>query len=420
MGKKKKQNIPLRPEGDFYSSTRQENEYKINKIAGYVSLILEVGMLLMVLLNSLNIFILDTSKFLILAIVLLPFTISTFVITGILKVEKPWVKFWIIGCESTIVLMLFSVLSMHVVLALAIPIVTSFLYFNKKVCFVSIITSTVAILLGHVFSVYFSIVFDDPIIVGMYNSLVYGFVPRFIQFVLIALICYYATALGTEMMEEGYIHAKKTDRLLKEQRKTHYEIVKNLATIAENKSKETGDHIDRVFEYMYLLSIKAGYSEEDSYNIALASMLHDIGKLIVDESILSKPGKLTDEEFERMKEHVSYGKYLLSNTNNDVLNMAANIAEHHHERWDGKGYLSGLTDGQTDIYSAMMSVVDVFDALTSIRCYKEAWSKEEALEEIKKGSGTQFSPEVVDLFVKNFDEIGALCDKLHEKDKLEK
>jgi len=402
--------------GEIYSLSRQEIEYRINRISGYVAIVIELGCILMVALTAMDVFVLDASEMAILPGVLAPFTLSVFYITDIKKVEKPWVKYLVIVSASVVILTLFSMLSMHTVLALAIPIITSCLYFDKKVWKVSLITSVIAILIGHVLSVYLSIVFDDPIVVAMYNSLVYGFLPRILTFVIIAAICYYITSIGTEIMGEGYVQADKARKLLEEQRKTHYEIVKNLATIAENKSLETGDHISRVFKYMYFLAQKADYSDDEAYNIALASMLHDVGKIIVDEKILSKPGKLTDEEFEKMKAHVSYGKYLLSNTNNEVLNLAAQIAEHHHERWDGKGYLIGLESGQVDLCSSMMSVIDVFDALTSVRCYKDAWTKEEALEEIKRGRGTQFNPKVVDLFVENFDGISKIYEEVHAEE----
>lgn len=182
------------------------------------------------------------------------------------------------------------------------------------------------------------------------------------------------------------------------------QLIRSLAEMSESQSKETGQHVKRVAEYMRVLGNNICKTNRECDNLACASMLHDIGKLIVPTEILEKPGKLTAEEFEKIKEHTKYGGELLKDVPGEMMEMARNIAMHHHERWDGKGY--GKVKGH-DIYfyARYVSVIDVFDALISKRCYKDAWPLEQAYEEIVRNSGTQFAPEAVKLFKEKYEEL---------------
>jgi len=410
--KKFKSNIEGLSSSDYYAISKLENEYRINRLSGIFAVGTQIGVILVLLLNVLNIFVLDTSAVAKLVLLLLPLTASIFVVSYVFKINKTWVKYFITAIECIIVNVLFIYLSMHAVLFFVFPIIKSCLYFSKKHFYITFIISSVIILISHLLSVEYSLSFDDPMTESIYFALVYGFIPRYLEFAGLSAILLLITNKASKMMNSGYKYANTAEKLLEEQKQTHYEIVKNLATMAENKSQENGEHIARVFEYMFILAKKFGYSDDDSYNIALASMLHDVGKLGVDEKILSKPGKLTDEEFAIVKGHIKYGESILSNSNNRVLNMAKKIALNHHERWDGRGY-QGLKGEEIDRYSCMMSVIDVFDALTSKRCYKEAWTIQAAYDEIIKGRGTQFSPEVIDVFISCFNEITKSYEKLN-------
>ena len=143
-------------------------------------------------------------------------------------------------------------------------------------------------------------------------------------------------------------------------------------------------------------------------------MMHDLGKLLISHEIVEKPDKLTDEEYELMKEHTQYGWDILSNSEGDIMEMARVIALQHHERWDGKGYPNGLQRDEISIYAQIVSVADVFDALTSERAYKNAWPIEKAKQEIIRQRGEQFSPVVVDAFISCFDEIKAINEKYND------
>ena len=188
------------------------------------------------------------------------------------------------------------------------------------------------------------------------------------------------------------------------------DIIQKFAEFSEVKSGETGQHIRRVAEYSAVLAKECGLSDDEVERIKIASMMHDFGKLLIPREILEKPGSLTPEERRIMCQHTVYGKEILANSKGEVISMARDIAYEHHERWDGKGYPRGIDGNNISIYAQIVSVVDVYDALTSKRAYKEAWERSTAKKEIISQRGTQFSPRVVDAFVKSFDKINKIQD----------
>lgn len=169
-----------------------------------------------------------------------------------------------------------------------------------------------------------------------------------------------------------------------------------LAIAAEFKDKATGDHIRRLAEYTRLLALEMGLSEEEADLYGQASMLHDIGKLGIPDEILEKPGPLTKEERAVIETHPMIGAHILDQHN--WFQLAKAIALGHHERWDGQGYPLGLKGEKIPLVTRIVSVVDVFDALSHTRPYKEAWPLEKAVEVIHAGAGSQFDVAVVDAF----------------------
>ena len=186
--------------------------------------------------------------------------------------------------------------------------------------------------------------------------------------------------------------------------RTQESVILSFAEISESKSHQTGQHVKRVSEYTRIMAACDGYGESQCSEIALAAMMHDIGKLMIPPEILEKPGKLTPEEFAVIKTHVTYGSELLKNSPGEVMSMARKITLQHHERWDGNGYL-GYRGEEIDYISTFVTVADVFDALVSKRSYKEGWPPEEAYAEIISQKGKQFAPHAVDIFIKSYDKI---------------
>ncbi len=169
-------------------------------------------------------------------------------------------------------------------------------------------------------------------------------------------------------------------------------IINMLATIAEFKDSATGNHINRIDRYTRLVALELGLSEEEAAHIGTASRLHDVGKIGIPDAILRKPGRLTEDEIVVVRTHTHIGKTILQN--DPHLATACEIATHHHERWDGKGYPDGRPSSEYPLATRIVSVIDVFDALISRRPYKEPWNPDDAARELENGAGTQFDPTV--------------------------
>ncbi|MBQ9686449.1 MAG: HD domain-containing protein [Oscillospiraceae bacterium] len=185
---------------------------------------------------------------------------------------------------------------------------------------------------------------------------------------------------------------------------TQDKLIEAFSEILEGKSGQSGNHVKRVSAYSEALSRAMGLDDETVHRIAVAAMMHDCGKLMIPNEILEKPGRLTDEEFQIMRRHVAYGEQMLAGVPGSIMAEALRIANEHHERWDGKGYLKHLKGDEIALSSQIVAVADVFDALTSKRCYKDAWDPKEAYDEIVRNKGTQFSPAAVEAFEKSYDE----------------
>jgi len=185
----------------------------------------------------------------------------------------------------------------------------------------------------------------------------------------------------------------------------HYETIKRLARAADYRDNETGMHILRMSHYSRILGKAIGMTDEDSNQLQHASAVHDIGKIGIPDAILLKPGKLDQEEFEMMKTHSVIGAKLLADIDSDLCRLAEIIALTHHEKWNGKGYPNGISGSDIPLEGRIVAVADVFDALTSVRPYKNAWPVEDAINLLIREKGQHFDPEIVDLFLENKQEI---------------
>jgi response regulator RpfG family c-di-GMP phosphodiesterase len=171
-----------------------------------------------------------------------------------------------------------------------------------------------------------------------------------------------------------------------------------LAMAAEFKDKETGEHIYRISEYTRLLALEMGMRKEEAQQCAQASILHDIGKLGIPDAILQKPARLTEEEFSLIRRHTTLGARILEQ--HHWFHLAKDVALSHHEHWDGGGYPRGLKGNDISLPARIVSVADVYDALSHKRPYKEAWAPELCLANLRENAGTQFDPTVVEAFLR--------------------
>ncbi len=179
----------------------------------------------------------------------------------------------------------------------------------------------------------------------------------------------------------------------------HLEMLKRLAIAGEKRDDDTGEHTDRVGRVSALIAKGMDCDPTFVQMIEVAAKLHDIGKIGIPDSILLKPDKLTNEEFDTMKTHTSIGAEMLSNSDSLLIQMAERIVHCHHEKWNGRGYPQGLVGADIPLEARIVAIADVYDALTNVRPYKRAWSHEEALEEIIRSSDSHFDPNVVKAFL---------------------
>lgn len=195
------------------------------------------------------------------------------------------------------------------------------------------------------------------------------------------------------------------DRARGELEAAQFETIERLTKAAEFRDDETAAHLQRMSHYSRLLGRKYGLDDYTSELLRTASPMHDVGKIGIPDSILLKPGKLTREEYDVMKQHTEIGYRILSGSDSELLKLAATIARTHHEKFDGSGYPRGLSATDIPIEGRIVAVTDVFDALTSKRPYKPAWPLEDATALLLEGRGKHFDGDLVDLFLASMDEI---------------
>lgn len=204
------------------------------------------------------------------------------------------------------------------------------------------------------------------------------------------------------------------EKLHDELEDTQREIIYKLGELGECRSSETGQHVKRVAEYSKLLAIKIGLDEKDVNRLFMSSPMHDIGKVGIPDSILNKNGKLDSAEWEVMKTHAQIGYEILRTSKREILQSAAIVSYTHHERWDGSGYPLGLKGEDIHIFGRITAIADVFDALTSERVYKKAWSLEEVLKLFNEEKGKHFDPNLIDVFMNNLDDILEIKEKFKD------
>ncbi|MFC1480151.1 HD domain-containing phosphohydrolase [Candidatus Omnitrophota bacterium] len=201
---------------------------------------------------------------------------------------------------------------------------------------------------------------------------------------------------------------KELQQALKKNKQASLETIFRLSLAAEYRDWDTGNHLLRMTRYAAAIARKMGLDDNYVEAILYAALMHDVGKIGIPDHILRKPGKLTPEEWKIMKKHTTIGEQILHDSEAEYIKLAARIALTHHEWWDGTGYPKGLKGTKIDLAGRIAAIADVFEAVTSKRPYKEAFSVEKAFAIIREGRGTHFDPQVVDAFFSIEDEIIAI------------
>jgi putative two-component system response regulator len=195
---------------------------------------------------------------------------------------------------------------------------------------------------------------------------------------------------------------------------TRLKIIQRLGRAAEYKDDNTGMHVIRMSHYARVLGLAAGMNEAMADMLLDAAPMHDIGKIGIPDRILQKADKLDDEEWGVMQTHTAMGTEIIGDDESELLKMARQVAATHHEFWDGSGYPLGLHGEEIPVVGRIVAIADVFDALTSKRPYKEAWTVEDAIAYLQAQAGKQFDPTLVPLFVENLEQILVLMEQFSD------
>jgi response regulator RpfG family c-di-GMP phosphodiesterase len=185
---------------------------------------------------------------------------------------------------------------------------------------------------------------------------------------------------------------------------TQAELILRLGDVVESRSHEAGNHVRRMSQVCHLLALASGLPEDETAVLMHAAPMHDIGKIATPDAVLLKPGKLTLEEWDIMKQHPTVGLSILDGSSRPILKAAAVIAHQHHEKFDGTGYPQGLKGLDIHPYARIVAVADVFDALSHKRCYKEAWPIEQVVDHLREVAGHHLDPHYVELLIANIDQ----------------
>lgn len=192
-------------------------------------------------------------------------------------------------------------------------------------------------------------------------------------------------------------------------------IVQRLGLAAEYKDNETGLHVIRMSHFSQILGLAAGMSEQEADDLLHAAPMHDVGKIGIPDRILQKAGPLDADEWKVMQSHATIGAEIIGEHDEGMLALAREIALTHHEKYDGSGYPAGLAGDAIPLTGRIVAIADVFDALTSVRPYKRAWTEAEAIDHMVQQKGKHFDPALVDLFVAQLPAIRSVRERWAEK-----
>lgn len=386
------------------------NEKDANIMTAKVMAITFVIFTCIFILNLLNIFIIDqtvmTTAYIISAVLLL----SPTVINRFTDKKAGWQKYLYVLFAGLFLLVTATTLTYHVVLVYAYPIAIAGIYFSKKLTNLSTVMTIIITVIGQICGFYLNWR-PDYNFTTLRGLILYSILPRLLTLISFAALLGVLTKRTSKLLEED---AENYEKLAMYNR----EMIYDFATLVENRDESTGGHIKRTSIYVRLLAqeLKKEKLYEDIItddfisNISTVAPLHDIGKISIPDSILQKPGRLTDEEFDVMKTHSAKGGKIIRETfahfdDEKYVEMAYNVARYHHEKWNGKGYPEGLAEEDIPLPARIMAVADVFDAVSEKRCYREAMPLDKCFGIIEEGRGRDFDPLLADAFLNIRDEI---------------
>ena len=337
------------------------------------------------------------------------------------------------------VLLAAVVLSFHATLLLTVPPIMAAQYRNKKKLIIVVLIATVISVPLAIYGSYFFGLVDKNLILvevedvididvqkrfesataeRMFVILYHHILPRWICIILIDVLVVAIAQRNARMLDDQMELSDQVKHEMERRTQMQNRVIGDLAAVIETRDAGTGEHIIRTKKYVSMIAREMRkypkyadiLTEEYINQIENSSPLHDVGKIAIRDAILLKPGKLTSEEFDEMKKHSEKGGEMINNIFSNLddesfFKTAYDIAIAHHEKWDGSGYPKGLKGEEIPLSARIMAIADVFDALTSERCYKSAIPADDAFNIIVEGRGTHFDPDIIDIVIKIKDDF---------------
>lgn len=397
-----------------------KNEEDANRSVANVMLITFVIFSVVYILNLVGIF-----------TIYMPAMTSAYVISGILLVTPEilnrifgtaakWMKYMYVSFAALFLLVVTTTLTYHVVVMYAYPIAIAGMYFSKKMTRLSVLMTVIVTVCGQIAG-YFLNWRPDYNFTTIHGLVFFSILPRLMVLISFAALLQLLTDRTSKLLSED---ADNYERLVMH----NQDMIYGFATLVENRDESTGGHIRRTSIYAELLARELQKTKEYGYKITdefvecltMVAPLHDIGKISIPDSILCKPGKLTAEEFEIMKSHSEKGGNIIRETffhvsDADYRDMAYDVARFHHEKWNGKGYPEGRSGTDIPLAARIMSVADVFDAVSEKRCYRDAMPLEDCFRIIENGKDSDFDPVIVDAFLNIRETVAEIRSSTAEK-----
>lgn len=391
----------------------KRNEKDANIVVAKIFFITFLLFTVVFLLNVLGIFVIYQPAMILAYVSSSVLLLSPLLINKLVPLSSKYLKYVYVSFAALFILIVSTTLTYHVVLIYAYPIALAGVYFSRRLTNYSVYLTIAVTVIGQLLG-YFLQWRPDKNFPTLDKLIVFSIVPRLITLISFAFLLKYLT--------------DRTSKLMQDDLERYYQLsgynqsmIYSFATLVESRDANTGGHIKRTSIYVKLLAeelLKEGvYKEEINEELirtlSMVAPLHDIGKIAIPDSILQKPGKLTDEEFDIMKTHSEKGGDIIRETFRDVADttytdMAYDVAMYHHEKWNGNGYPRGLMETGIPLSARIMAVADVFDAVSEKRCYREAMPLEKCFSIVEEGSGTHFDPVLVKAFLNIRDNITAV------------
>ncbi len=388
----------------------KKNEEDANKSVAKVMLISIAVFTIVYALNLVGIFVIDKTAMTFAYITSAVLLTLPVILNRLLGTSNKALKYIYVAISALFLLIITTTLTYHTVVLYAYPIALAGMYFSRRMTRFSTVITTVVTVLGQVLGFYLDWR-PDHNFDTLHRLIFFSILPRLLTLLSFAALLDLLTRRTSHLLEED---AENYER----QVIYSQDMIYGFATLVENRDENTGGHIRRTSVYSEMLANrlreKGVYSDiiDDAFikYLSMAAPLHDIGKIAIPDSILCKPGKLTDEEFAVMKTHAEKGGEIIRSTFAHVANekyrvMAYEVARYHHEKWNGRGYPEGLSGENIPLAARIMTVADVFDAVSEKRCYRDALPLDECFKIISDGIGRDFDPEAAKAFLEIRDDV---------------